>query len=75
MKVIDNHKLTCRAIIRRADCVTLKMEINYFTLTIIGVLMVTLVVWLVIRNRKDEKAFEKDEIDSSAIESHDPVKD
>jgi LPXTG-motif cell wall-anchored protein len=51
------------------------MEINYFTLTIIGVLMVALVVWLVIRNRKDEKAFEKDEIDSSAIEPRDPAKD
>ncbi|MDB5127871.1 hypothetical protein [Mucilaginibacter sp.] len=51
------------------------MQINYFTLGIIVVVLLALVIWLVWRNRKDEKAFEKDEIDSSIVDPEDPEKE
>jgi hypothetical protein len=51
------------------------MGINYFTLAIIFIPLLALVVWLVMRNRKDENDFEKDNIDSSFIEKTDPDKE
>jgi hypothetical protein len=50
------------------------MEINYFTLSIILLLLLALVIWLVLRNRKDEKDFEQDNIDSSLLDPKDPDK-
>jgi cbb3-type cytochrome oxidase subunit 3 len=40
------------------------MEINYWGTGLFILLMIGLVVWLVRRNRKDEKAFEKELIQS-----------
>jgi hypothetical protein len=51
------------------------MEINYFTLSIILLLLLALVIWLVLRNRKDEKDFEQDNIDQSPIDRNDPDKE
>jgi len=51
------------------------MQINYLTLGIILLLALALIVWLALRNRKDEKAFERDEIDSSLVEPKDPDKE
>jgi type VI protein secretion system component VasK len=51
------------------------MQINYFTLGIIVAVLLVLVIWLVWRNRKDEKAYEKDEIDSSMVDPKDPEKE
>lgn len=50
------------------------MQINYFALGIILLVLLALVIWLVLRNRKDEKLFEKDEIDSPLVEPKDPEK-
>ncbi|MDB4999378.1 MAG: hypothetical protein JWP67_587 [Mucilaginibacter sp.] len=51
------------------------MGINYFTLGVILLLLLALVIWLVLRNRKDEKDFEQDNIDSSPIDQNDPDKE
>lgn len=51
------------------------MEINYFTLGVILLLLLALVIWLVLRNRKDEKDFEEDNIDSSMVDPEDPDKE
>lgn len=49
------------------------MQIN--TLEIVILLALALVIWLVIRNRKDEEAFKKDELeDSEFLEPKDPEK-
>jgi hypothetical protein len=52
-----------------------RMQINYLTVSIILLVLLALVVWLVIRNRKDEKDFEKDEIDLPLMEPEDPDKE
>jgi hypothetical protein len=52
-----------------------RMQINYFTVTIILLVLLALVVWLVLRNRKDEKDFEKDEMDLPLMEPKDPDKE
>jgi hypothetical protein len=51
------------------------MEINYFTLGVILLLLLALVIWLVLRNRKDENDFEQDNIDSSLVDPEDPDKE
>jgi hypothetical protein len=51
------------------------MEINYFTLGVILLLLLALVIWLVLRNRKDENDFEQDNIDSSMVDPEDPDKE
>jgi hypothetical protein len=49
------------------------MQINTLEIVIVIVLALALVIWLVIRNRKDEEAFKKDELDDSGfVEPHDP---
>jgi hypothetical protein len=51
------------------------MDINYFIISVILLLLLALVIWLVLRNRKDEKDFEQDNIDSSPIDRNDPDKE
>jgi hypothetical protein len=51
------------------------MEINYFILGVILLLLLALIIWLVLRNRKDEKDFEQDNIDPSPIDRNDPDKE
>lgn len=51
------------------------MQTSYFTIGVIILLALALVIWLVIRNLKDEKDFEKDNIDSSLVEPKDPEKE
>jgi hypothetical protein len=51
------------------------MEVNYFTLGVILLLLLALVIWLVLRNRKDEKDFKEDNIDSSMVDPKDPDKE
>jgi hypothetical protein len=51
------------------------MGINYFTLGVILLLLLALVIWLVLRNRKDEKDFKEDNIDSSMVDPEDPDKE
>jgi hypothetical protein len=51
------------------------MEINYFTLGAILLLLLALIIWLVLRNRKDEKDFEQGNIDPSPIDRNDPDKE
>ncbi|MEB0260879.1 MULTISPECIES: hypothetical protein [unclassified Mucilaginibacter] len=51
------------------------MQINYFTLGVVLLVLLALVIWLVLRNRKDEQDFEKDNIDSSLVEPKDPDKE
>lgn len=52
------------------------MQINTLEIVIVIVLALALVIWLVIRNRKDEEAFKKDELeDSEFLEPKDPDKE
>ncbi|SDH60961.1 hypothetical protein ACRQ5D_18735 [Mucilaginibacter sp. P25] len=39
------------------------MQINYFTVGIVITLLITLIVWIVKTDRKDEKSFEQQIID------------
>ena len=51
------------------------MKINYLEIAIVVVLALGLVIWLAMRNNKDEKAYEKDELkDSDLVERHDAEK-
>lgn len=50
------------------------MQINYYEIGLVVLLAVGLVIWLIIRNRKDEKAFEKDEL-TDTVDSPDPDKE
>ena len=36
------------------------MEINYVTVGLVVLAVIALIIWLILRNRKDEKKFEKD---------------
>lgn len=48
------------------------MEINYWYATAFVLLMAVLIIWLIKRNRKDEKTFEKDFAESEIKpEEHD----
>ena len=52
------------------------MKINYLEIAIVVVLALGLVIWLVMRNNKDEKAFENDELkDADLMERHDQDKE
>jgi len=52
------------------------MKINTLGIIIVIVLALALIIWLVIRNRKDEEAFKKEELDDSEfVEPHDPEKE
>ncbi|MCO5936930.1 hypothetical protein NAF17_15410 [Mucilaginibacter sp. RB4R14] len=51
------------------------MQINYFTLGVVLLVLLALVIWLVLRNRKDEQDFEKDDIDPSLVEPKEPDKE
>jgi len=57
---------------RHVPCCCNYMQTSYFTIGAIILLALALVIWLVIRNLKDEKDFEKDNIDSSLVEPKDP---
>ncbi len=60
--------------IRYGYCCVIIMQINYYEIGLVALLAVGLVIWLVVRNRKDEKAFEKDEL-TDTIDSSDPDKE
>ncbi|MFA6083687.1 hypothetical protein [Mucilaginibacter sp.] len=51
------------------------MEINYFIVGVILLLLLALVIWMVLRNLKDKKDFEQDNINSSLVDSPDPEKE
>lgn len=40
------------------------MQVNYWWISVFILLIIILVIWLIRRNRKDEKRFEKDLIQS-----------
>ncbi|WP_199233738.1 hypothetical protein [Pedobacter sp. HMWF019] len=40
------------------------MQINYWWIGAVAVIMVVLIIWLIKRNRKDEKVYEKEIIES-----------
>nr|WP_294945539.1 hypothetical protein [uncultured Mucilaginibacter sp.] len=50
------------------------MQINYYEIGIVVLLAVAVLIWLIVRNRKDKDAFEKDEL-TDTIDSADPKKD
>ncbi|MES2064587.1 MAG: hypothetical protein V4456_21900 [Bacteroidota bacterium] len=51
------------------------MQINTLETITVIVLAIALLIWLVIRNRKDEEAFKKDELkDSEFVEPKAPEK-
>ena len=50
------------------------MQINYYEIGLMALLAIGLLIWLILRNRKDEKAFEKDEL-TDTIDSPDPDKE
>ena len=50
------------------------MQINYYEIGLVVLLAAGLLIWLILRNRKDEKAFEKDEL-TDTIDSPDPDKE
>ncbi|OOQ60536.1 hypothetical protein BC343_24920 [Mucilaginibacter pedocola] len=49
------------------------MQINGLEIGIIVLLTIGLIIWLIARNRKDKKAFEKDQLEND-IQSPDPEK-
>lgn len=51
------------------------MEINYFIVGVILLLLLALVIWMVLRNLKDKKDFEQDNINSSLVDPQDPDKE
>jgi predicted metal-binding membrane protein len=38
------------------------MQVNYYEIGIVVLLAVAVLIWLIVRNRKDKDAFEKDEL-------------
>ena len=60
--------------IRRGYCWSYDMQINYYEIGLVVLLAAVVLIWLIVRNRKDEKAFEKDEL-TDTIDSPDPEKD
>ena len=52
------------------------MKVNNLEIVVVIVLALALLIWLVVRNRKDEEAFKKDELeDSEFVEPKDPEKE
>ncbi len=60
--------------IRHGYCYVIIMQINYYEIGLVALLALGVLIWLIVRNRKDEKAFEKDEL-TGTIDSPDPEKD
>ncbi|WP_199502026.1 hypothetical protein [Mucilaginibacter conchicola] len=52
------------------------MQVNYFVIGVVILLGLALLIFLILRNRKDEKDFEKDQLDDNDITNpQDPSKD
>ncbi|MBL4676339.1 MAG: hypothetical protein JKY70_09075 [Mucilaginibacter sp.] len=52
------------------------MQVNYFVIGVIVLLGLAVIIFLILRNRKDEKDFEKDQLEDNDITSpQDPSKD
>jgi hypothetical protein len=51
------------------------MEINYWEVSLFIILMISLIVWLIRRNRKDEQTFEKELIQSELKPEENKKKD
>ncbi|MFD0795207.1 hypothetical protein ACFQZX_16410 [Mucilaginibacter litoreus] len=52
------------------------MQVNYFIIGIVVLIAMGIIILLVLRNRKDEKDFEKDSIeDAELVKRQDPDKD
>jgi cytoskeletal protein RodZ len=52
------------------------MKVNTLEIVVVIALALALLIWLVIRNRKDEEDFKKDELeDSEFVEPQDPEKE
>ena len=59
-----------------ADCLVNYMQVNYFVIGVIVLLGLAVIIFLILRNRKDEKDFEKDQLEDNDITSpQDPSKD
>jgi hypothetical protein len=59
-----------------ATCLCNCMQVNYFVIGVIVLLGLALLIFLILRNRKDEKDFEKDRIEDNDITTpQDPSKD
>ncbi|QHS55007.1 hypothetical protein GWR56_05435 [Mucilaginibacter sp. 14171R-50] len=52
------------------------MHTNILEIVIVIILALAILIWLVMRNRKDEESFEKDALDDKEfVERHDPDKE
>ncbi|RFZ92640.1 hypothetical protein D0C36_14600 [Mucilaginibacter conchicola] len=61
---------------RHATCLVNYMQVNYFVIGVVILLGLALLIFLILRNRKDEKDFEKDQLDDNDITNpQDPSKD